>query len=779
MSDVERLRRAARATVRRKARSAEEEAAAEAERLARNADYAASLGAHDDDDAGGATPTAALHVRADATDVTALQLYGADGALEAEDQLLEVCDQVLETSVAPDPYDEAPEARAAALSPLLHGGTRAFGLSRLPASFHALSGASKLEWLLSLPEPRATLQALPAEEFALLLDEIGLADSGELFELASPRQLQAAVDLLAWQGDTLDRRTFAHLLAVALAAGSEVVDRFLAAQEDGVLTAFAFGSAMVFEGFEDAELGAPEDWELFAAPDGQLQIAVDPQDAALGPIRTVVESLFRISIERGRRVLRALRWELPLALQEDLYDHRTRRLGDLGMMPRDEALAIFAYETPEAARLALEARLAGEGPRSGDGLQAYVPPPALTQRTDLALRAGAEPAFLAAAAARLPDAEALRVQTALCFCVYRLQCALAEHPADTEALPRHARQVVTMVDLGLRFAARDDIDRAAQILALEPVESLFSLGHGQVVQLHHRAVALRRRLGNAARAALFDGIEGAIVRALLRPMPMWPASADELAEAASGSRDAARIAIAAMAAGADEDFDAVSDSEVRWRGSVAAAGDEADDELDDEGDGGDEQATRQRADDERAARERSQRVSMRAYESLQDLARARLALQRFEAVVGLLEGAAEGPLPAVLDALERELGDRRWEWDLSALLATTLCWALLEGRPALRALDAASLRRLLAQAMAGATGHRRLPAELRTAIATAALAAPGLDDAAAAGLERAIGAAFDRIDAELGGLDPRGEIDVRFVGRSLVIAGKAVDPSWN
>ncbi len=777
MSDVERLRRAARATVRRKARGAEEEA--EAERLARNAEYAASLGTDDDADAASATPGAPLDLSGDRVDAPTLQLYGAEGAVDAEDQLLEVSDLVLETAVAPDPYDEAPEARAVALAPLLHGGTRAFGLSRLPASFHALSGSGKLEWLLSLPEPRATLQALPAEEFTLLLDEIGLADAGDLFELASPRQLQAAVDLLAWQGDTLDRRTFAHLLAVALSAGSEVVDRFLAAQEDGVLTAFAFGSAMVFEGFEDAEQGAPEDWELFAAPDGQLQIAVDPQDAALGPIRTVVESLFRISIERGRRVLRALRWELPLALQEDLYDHRTRRLGDLGMMPRDEALSVFAYVAPETARAALEARLAGEGARAGDGLQAYVPPPALAQRTDLALRAGAEPAFLAAAAARLPDAEALRVQTALCFCVYRLQCALAEHPADTEALPRHARQVLTMVDLGLRFAARDDVERAAQILALEPVESLFSLGHGQVVQLHHRAVALRRRLGNAGRAALFDGVEGAIVRALLRPLPMWPSSADELVEAATGSRDAARIAIAAMAAGADEDFHSLSDGDVHWRGSVAAAGDEADAELDGESDEGQEQAARQSADDERAARDRSQRVALRPYESLQDLARARLALQRFEAVTGLLEGAAEGPLPAALDTLERELGERRWEWDLSALLATTLCWALLEGSPALRALDATSLRRLLAQAMVGAAGQRRLRAELRTAIASAALSAPGLDDPGAAGLERAIAAAFDRIDAELGGLDPRSEIDVRFIGRSLVVVGRAVDPNWN
>ena len=48
-----------------------------------------------------------------------------------------------------------------------------------------------------------------------------------------------------------------------------------------------------------------------------------------------------------------------------------------------------------------------------------------------------------------------------------------------------------------------------------------------------------------------------------------------------------------------------------------------------------------------------------------------------------------------------------------------------------------------------------------------------------AGLEAAIGAALDRIDAELGGLDSRGRVDVRFIGSSLLVRGRGVDPTRN
>lgn len=816
MSDADRLRRAAAAKVRRAPRDAD----TEAQRLRRNAEAAAEAAVaaarkgiepvasvvpgraadaapdlDEEDDADGdlvapapdAEPKAGLLARVRSPSSVALLgddpdaflvLHGdPDSGLEPEDEALYVIESIRDTTFAPDPFDDAPEARAVALAPMVHGGPRAFGLSRLPAEFHALTGSGKLDWLLSLPDPRASIQALPAEELVFLLDEIGLSDGPELFALASARQLQVIVDLMAWRRDDLDKRSFAHLLAVAVAAGDEVVDRFLVAQEDGVITSFLFGHARIFEGFEDAEEGAPQDWDVFSAPDGHMQIAVDATDTAVGPIRAIVDSLFRTSIERGRRVLRALRWELPMSLLEDLHETRGRRLGDLGMMPRDEAMELFAFVDPDTARTEIEQRLSGLGDVQPATLRPYLPDAETdvpAERTDLALRGAPEPVFLAAAAALLPLAEAARVQTALCFAAYRLQAALAEHMADTEALQLHARWALCTIDLGLRFAARESVERGAVLLTTEPVERLFAIGHGQVVLLHHRAVALRRRLGGANRASMFDGADGAIVRGLLRPLPMWPARADELVAAAAGSTSAEKIRAAAAAVKSP-----IADAEDDGTSPFYGAGDGADD---DDGlidpDEAQERADAA-ADEERFDQERAERAGMRPYESATELRVAAEAMARLDAVLTMLEFASDGSLAATLARIDLELEERAADIDISAMLATAVAWAVLDGRPRLQPLDGVALARLLAEAMEGQVGQRSVRADLRKAIARAVLVLDGLSDEGVAGLERAIDAALDRIDAELGGLDPRGRVDVRFIGNSLLVRGRGVDPTRN
>ena len=65
-------------------------------------------------------------------------------------------------------------------------------------------GAEKVEFLLSLPDADEVVQALAPDEFALLVAEVGLNDAPELLALASPRQMQATVDLDGWQGGELD-----------------------------------------------------------------------------------------------------------------------------------------------------------------------------------------------------------------------------------------------------------------------------------------------------------------------------------------------------------------------------------------------------------------------------------------------------------------------------------------------------------------------------------------------------------------------------------------------
>ena len=178
-----------------------------------------------------------------------------------------VVERLVALGVAPDPYEGEEQARALALAPLLDG-DNAFGLLRLGASWRARSGNEKLDFLLALPDPEATVQALAAEEFVFLAKDIGTADTAALLTLASPAQLQATIDLDSWRHDLFDRERFAHWVAVCAQAGEMALDRFIASQQSAVLTCFLGGSVQVFENREDADEAIPMGQEVFSSPDG-------------------------------------------------------------------------------------------------------------------------------------------------------------------------------------------------------------------------------------------------------------------------------------------------------------------------------------------------------------------------------------------------------------------------------------------------------------------------------------------------------------------------------
>lgn len=626
-----------------------------------------------------------------------------------------VGDLVRQTYVAPDPYEEFPLERKQALAPLLAHGEQGFGLSRLPAEFHGMTGTEKLDYLLGLPEPAVVLQALPAEEFTFLLKDIGLSDASPLLALASPRQMQTLVDLDVWQGDEIDRRRFAHLLAVAVNANQETVDRFLASQEDALLCTFISGSARVYESAEEAEQQLPEDWESFISPDGTMVVGTPMGDPAVPPIRVILESVYRVDLMRGRRILRASRWELPISMEEDLYETRNKRNDDHGFPPKEKAREVYNFVSPAEAREQADRLLAGDHAEMGEALPFI--PDELEARADLALHGLAGAPFLAKAAALCSEETHSRLQLAMVRLAYELQAARAERPSETDELPTWSRHALLTANMGLSWLARDDAERGAALLRLTPLRELFRVGHSLVVALHHRAIRLRRRLGG--RVELAGPELGRLLAGLCRALPERPIP---------------------QVASAAQEFDA---------GRMA--------------DGEDEGA---------------QKPQFRPFERREELAEAGALLAGLEATVGLLEGLSGDALPTVVARLSLEMVEGvDEELELTSLLATAIAWTVVDGSPRLTALAPSTARRFLREGFTGPVGARRVKPALRAALSRSLLANPELSDAEVAPLEGFVERTLARLDDELGGLDPAAELDARFAGTALILATEnSTDP---
>ena len=603
---------------------------------------------------------------------------------------------VARKGTAPAPFEGHDSARLLALGDLVQS-ERPFGLGRMPRGFNWLSGAEKLDLLLELDDPRATVQALACDEFVFLVKDIGMADAAALLALASPRQLQATVDLDGWQGDMLDRLDVAHWLAIALTAGPETVDRFVASVGDDVWTLLLASSLQVFETAEEAEAGAAPDAEVFTTPGNDLVLAAAPQDPLLPALRTTIEALYRGSVERGRQVVRAIRWELPAQLEEDAFLGRNLRIADHGFMGTSQAREFYAYVDPDQEKQRLLEMIRGEVDADG-GVRPFIAvaePP----RTGLALAGYQEEGLLGRALAACPQSHQSRLHHALVRLAYRAQSARAKGLAEFAELPQWSRHALTTCDMGLAFVSDGQIEVATMLLQMEPLDSLFQVGHGLVVRLHHRARAIRALLGGVAGVDLLEPEDAALLGGLLRPLP-------EL-------------------------------------GTLRPP-----DEVDEE----------------------NPAVACRPFETLSEVRDTEVRLAAIAAAARLLSELGEGTLAAIRDRLAAEVAEHQQsDLRLTSMLATAIAWTVLEGSARLAPLSVQQGQLFLQRAFETTASGRRIAMSLRKALSRSLLATPDLQEAELVGLEDLVERTLDRLDEELGGLDPNAPFEPRFVGAALVL----------
>lgn len=417
-----------------------------------------------------------------------------------------------------DPYADQPDARREALRPLLLGDD-----GEAPAQvLNLLQGDAdeKLAYLLGLPNANQVVQALSADEFALLAKDIGVNDASDLLALASPRQLQSLVDLDAWQGGELQPESVLTWLAVAREAGIDTLDTYVAAQEDGLLCLTLAKKLRVVANHAEVEQELPDDMEIFDSPDGSFKIMADPDEVQVPLLRDLIDTLYRINLLRGRAILRSMTWELSAQLEDDLAQLRAARLDTLGFAEQHEALQLYAYEDPHAKAAELQAHWRGSQPGTAETLRPYVPEdePA---RVGLALPSDAlQGSFLAQVMARLPTVERERLAVAMVRLSYRVQSARASSPLDLAVLPQWSRHAVRTAAMGLEHVSGGDLALATVILAHEPLTALFNCGHSLTIIELHRGRRLRAQLGGPDGIDLLEPDDAALLRAVTGAFPM-------------------------------------------------------------------------------------------------------------------------------------------------------------------------------------------------------------------------------------------------------------------
>jgi hypothetical protein len=347
-----------------------------------------------------------------------------------------------------------------------NGRDRDAARQQLVRQLQRLEPKERLEALIDAPGAAALVRSVPAEQLYLDIRAVGLADTSDIVQLASPAQFQAFVDLGAWKGDRLDHHALLSWIRAARGEDAAVFQAQVSGLDLELIESLLRAHTVIHDLEEEPDLHV-EGLTLDSA-DGRYRVEfLAEKSADQSALRTLLLDFMAADALGLSRLLESARWTLPSELEEVAYGFRTARLTDLG------------FPDPETAR----------------SLYARVPlpsPPA--EAASSALARGKERIdLLASALDALTADERQNLEDELRMVVNAVLVDERAEPGDPAAIRRASERARDTLELGLEYLAGGSPGRAVEVVREETSRHIFQVGFTLALGLKHRADRLARR----------------------------------------------------------------------------------------------------------------------------------------------------------------------------------------------------------------------------------------------------------------------------------------------
>ncbi len=374
------------------------------------------------------------------------------------------------------------------------------------AVIHSAQGKDKYSLLLDAADGQQLLQVLPPQDLYLLIKDLGWEDSRDLIPMASMDQVAVCIDLDSWQGDRFDNDKSLDWLLAALGGTEEEQLQRLYDIDFDLLVLILQRSMTVVKGPDDF---CDDDQEPGS---GVMPYEFDFRDAELAkPLKALVSALFCRDEIFCRRLLDALRSELPSVLEEEVYQQRRNRLLEYGFPDSFEAMGVYAHLNIDQFNLEDFSRpetLPEPGPVAPGFALAEVPSSSLLAEI---LAAGID-------AASVWD---------LSFLLNRVMVADRVDVGDTAVVQETLEQVYGYLNIALERLCGNSLEKAQETFEGTYLVGLFRFGHSVVMELQQEA----RRLSASSIGPYLDGPYAAMVASLQGRKPRYCIAFDGTARA--------------------------------------------------------------------------------------------------------------------------------------------------------------------------------------------------------------------------------------------------------
>lgn len=188
----------------------------------------------------------------------------------------------------------------------------------------------KLKTIFDAPSPERVVQDLPAMEIYTIIQEVGLENSFDLFQLATPEQARVILDLELWEDWSISVEQTVRWLDMILSAGDEYALRLLSQIDQELLIILLKKTLSVGGGLGDI-INSEDfsgDWDHTFDETFFLKLE-EPEHAEL--ILKMLEFLYNENHRLYRSLMLGAENELLTELEETAYQFRTARLEDEGI----------------------------------------------------------------------------------------------------------------------------------------------------------------------------------------------------------------------------------------------------------------------------------------------------------------------------------------------------------------------------------------------------------------------------------------------------------------
>ena len=326
---------------------------------------------------------------------------------------------------------------------------------------HQAQGKQKYDLLINAQHVNLLVPQLHPQELYLTINALGAEYSSELIALASTEQLTTLLDLDCWEGDNLSPALSLFWLELLLSTGEDKVCQLVRQMEPEILALFLKKHLVITRGLE-----AYDDEEADNAKrlEGIYDIDYSSETAA-----KVIGAV--LNIWQGREqesyllIMEMIRSENLTVLEEEVYQARSNRLLDLGIIPAIEAKGIYSYIDPETFT---------PGGKSDFHLEAE------NQKDPSALLACAKPHNLLSQV--LNDGISPDIASELLFLANRKMSADNIDISDIRYVTATLQGTYDTLNLTLEFLAGTDSDKAREIFNNTYLLQLFQLGSSLIKQ---------------------------------------------------------------------------------------------------------------------------------------------------------------------------------------------------------------------------------------------------------------------------------------------------------